>query len=104
MRAKHSHAANGVLRSRRYLQREITLFSRRSALTGSITKLPLQTCSAIPQWRGTDCALKRRFFQQTCPQHWEGDMENFLLFVLSSSFCTLVAGVTLLLRPLLGMP
>jgi len=34
----------------------------------------------------------------------EGDMENFLLFVLSSSFCTLVAGITLLLRPLLGMP
>ena len=31
-------------------------------------------------------------------------MENFLLFVVSSSFCTLVAGVTLLLRPLLGLP
>ena len=33
-----------------------------------------------------------------------GDMENFFLFVLSSSFCTLVTGVTLLLRPLLGLP
>jgi hypothetical protein len=31
-------------------------------------------------------------------------MENFLLFVLSSSCCTLVASVTLLLRPLLGLP
>jgi len=31
-------------------------------------------------------------------------MENFLLFVLSSSFCTLVTGITLLLRPLLGLP
>ena len=31
-------------------------------------------------------------------------MENFLLFVLSSSFCTLVTGVTLLLRPWLGLP
>jgi hypothetical protein len=31
-------------------------------------------------------------------------MENFLLFVLSSSFCTLVASITLLLRPLLGWP
>jgi hypothetical protein len=33
-----------------------------------------------------------------------GGMENFLLFVLSSSFCTLVASITLLLRPLLGLP
>jgi len=31
-------------------------------------------------------------------------MENFLLFILLSSFCTLVAGVTLLLRPLMGLP
>ncbi len=31
-------------------------------------------------------------------------MENFLLFVLSSSFCTLVAGIALLFRSLLGMP
>lgn len=30
-------------------------------------------------------------------------MENFFLFVFSSSFCTLVAGVTLLLGPLLGI-
>jgi hypothetical protein len=30
-------------------------------------------------------------------------MENFLLFILSSSFCALVAGVTLLLWPLLAM-
>jgi hypothetical protein len=42
--------------------------------------------------------------QETCSRYREGDMENFLLFVLSSSFCTLVAGVTLLLRPLLGLP
>jgi hypothetical protein len=31
-------------------------------------------------------------------------MENFLLFVLSSSCCTLVASVMLLLRPLVGLP
>jgi hypothetical protein len=31
-------------------------------------------------------------------------MENFLLFILSSSFCTLVTGVVLLLRPITGMP
>ncbi len=31
-------------------------------------------------------------------------MENFLLFILLSSFCTLVAGVTLLLRQLVGLP
>jgi hypothetical protein len=34
----------------------------------------------------------------------EGGMENFLLFVVSSSFCTLVVSVALLLRPLLGLP
>jgi len=30
-------------------------------------------------------------------------MENLLLFILSSSFCTLVASVTLLLWPLLAV-
>ena len=33
-----------------------------------------------------------------------GGMENFLLFILSSSVCTLVASLTLLLRPLVGLP
>ena len=31
-------------------------------------------------------------------------MENFLLFILATSFCTLVASITLLLRPLVGLP
>jgi hypothetical protein len=66
---------------------------------GSITNPSLQT----PFVGGTDCALKRRLFKK-CVRGREVDMENFLLFVLSSSFCTLVAGVTLLLRPLLGLP
>jgi len=57
-----------------------------------------QVCSANADgWNGLQA--------QTSPLQ-EGDrgMENFLLFVLSSSVCTLVASVTLLLRPLLGMP
>jgi hypothetical protein len=42
---------------------------------------------------------------QTSPlQEKDRGMENFLLFVMSSSFCTLVASVTLLLRPLVGLP
>jgi hypothetical protein len=42
---------------------------------------------------------------QTSPlQEKDRGMENFLLFVLSSSCCTLVASVTLLLRPLVGLP
>jgi hypothetical protein len=42
---------------------------------------------------------------QTSPlQEKDRGMENFFLFVLSSSFCTLVASVTLLLRPLVGLP
>jgi hypothetical protein len=54
---------------------------------------------------GTDSALKRRFsMNATAMNIREGGMENFLLFVLSSSFCTLVADVTLLLRPLVGLP
>jgi hypothetical protein len=56
------------------------------------------------KWRGTDSALKRRLFRKVTAAKKEGGMENFLLFVLSSSFCTLVAGVTLLLRPLVGLP
>jgi hypothetical protein len=54
-----------------------------------------------PQTRmaGTDCRLKRRLSTKGM-----GGMENFLLFILSSSVCTLVASVTLLLRPLVGMP
>jgi hypothetical protein len=43
-------------------------------------------------------------YQETCKRLREAKMENFLLFVVSSSFCTLVAGITLLLRPLLGLP
>jgi len=31
-------------------------------------------------------------------------MENFLLFILSSSFCTLVTSVVLLLRPITAIP
>jgi hypothetical protein len=42
---------------------------------------------------------------QTSPlQRKDRGMENFLLFILSSSFCTLVTAVTLLLRPLVGLP
>jgi len=42
---------------------------------------------------------------QTSPlQEKDRGMENFFLFVLSSSFCTLVASITLLLRPLVGLP
>jgi hypothetical protein len=42
---------------------------------------------------------------QTSPlQEKDRGMENFLLFVMSSSFCTLVASVTLLLRPVVGLP
>jgi hypothetical protein len=44
---------------------------------------------------------------QTSPlqeQETDRGMENLLLFILSSSVCTLVASVTLLLRPLLGLP
>jgi hypothetical protein len=48
---------------------------------------------------GTDCRLKRRLSRKR-----DGGMENFLLFILSSSVCTLVASVTLLLRPLVGLP
>jgi hypothetical protein len=48
---------------------------------------------------GTDCRLKRRLSRKGM-----GGMENFLLFILSSSVCTLVASVTLLLRPLVGLP
>jgi hypothetical protein len=42
---------------------------------------------------------------QTSPlQERDRGMENLLLFILLSSVCTLVASVTLLLRPLLGLP
>jgi len=63
---------------------------RRSALR--------QACSANADgWNG--------FQAQTSPLQQRGrGMENFLLFILSSSVCTLVASVTLLLRPLVGMP
>ena len=37
-------------------------------------------------------------------QEKDDGMENFLLFILLSSSCTLVASVTLLLRPLVGLP
>jgi hypothetical protein len=54
-----------------------------------------------PQMRmaGTDCRFKRRLSSKR-----DGGMENFLLFILSSSVCALVASVTLLLRPLVGLP
>ena len=50
------------------------------------------------QMAGTDCRLKRSPFKK-------GDhgMENFLLFILSSSFCALVASLTLLLWPLVRL-
>jgi hypothetical protein len=42
---------------------------------------------------------------QTSPlQEKDRGMESFFLLVLSGSFCTLVAGVVLLLRPLVGLP
>jgi hypothetical protein len=54
-----------------------------------------------PQMRmaGTDCRFKRHLSRKK-----DGGMENFLLFILSSSVCALVASVTLLLRPLVGLP
>jgi hypothetical protein len=63
-----------------------------------------QPCSAHPRDGGNGLRAQASPLQETCSRHWEADMENFLLFVLSSSFCTLVAGITLLLRPLLGLP
>jgi hypothetical protein len=48
---------------------------------------------------GTDCWLKRRLSSKGVR-----GMEIFLLFILSSSVCTLVASITLLLRPLVGLP
>jgi hypothetical protein len=54
---------------------------------------------------GTDCELKRRLLKKKgSRQKRDRGMENFLLFILSSSCCTLVASVTLLLRPLVGLP
>jgi hypothetical protein len=54
------------------------------------------------QMAGTDHRLKRHLLDT------EGNgrrrMENFLLFILSSSSCTLVTSVVLLLRPLTAMP
>ena len=50
------------------------------------------------QMAGTDCWLKRSLFKKG-----EHGMENFLLFILSSSFCALVASLTLLLWPLVGL-
>ena len=57
-----------------------------------------QACSAKADgWNGLQA--------QTSPyQEKDEGMENFLLFILLSSSCTLVASVTLLLRPLVGLP
>jgi hypothetical protein len=57
-----------------------------------------QACTANAEgWNG--------LLAQTSPfQERDRGMENFLLFILASSFCTLVASVTFLLRPLLGIP
>jgi hypothetical protein len=70
--------------------RRVPLEDRTSALR--------QACSANPDgWNGLQA--------ETSPLQQRGrGMENFLLFILSSSVCTLVASVTLLLRPLVGMP
>jgi len=59
---------------------------------------------SAPQMRmaGTDSRLKRRLIRKRMTA--DDGMENFLLFVVSSSFCTLVVSVVLLLRPLLGLP
>jgi hypothetical protein len=69
-------------------------------------QVPLETAGRLydkpaPRTRmaGTDFRLKRRLSSKG-----GRGMENFLLFILSSSVCTLVASVTLLLRPLVGMP
>jgi hypothetical protein len=71
-------------------RRQVPLENHRSALR--------QTCSANADgWNGLQA--------QTSPLQQRGrGMENFLLFILSSSVCTLVASVTLLLRPLVGLP
>ena len=74
--------------------------SNREAAPGSIGEPESalrQACSANADgWNGLQA--------QTSPlQERDCGMENFLLFVLSSSFCTLVASVTLLLWPLLAV-
>jgi hypothetical protein len=57
-----------------------------------------QACSADGRW------LERIAGSNVASAGKDRSMENFLLFVLSSSFCTLVASITLLLRPLVGFP
>ena len=73
--------------------------------TGKPRQVPLenrspalrQACPANADgWNGLQA-------QTSPPQERDCGMENFLLFVLSSSFCTLVASVTLLLWPLLAV-
>lgn len=54
---------------------------------------------------GTDFRLRRHFKKDTgCVMEKVENVENFLLFILSSSACTLVASVVLLLRPLTSLP
>ena len=48
--------------------------------------------------------LERIASSNVAYQEKDDGMENFLLFILLSSSCTLVASVTLLLRPLVGLP
>jgi hypothetical protein len=57
-----------------------------------------QACSADGRW------LERIAGSNVASAGKDRSMENFLLFVLSTSFCTLVASITLLLRPLVGFP
>ena len=54
---------------------------------------------------GTDSRLTRQFTKDKgCAMEKVENVENFLLFVLSSSSCTLIASVVLLLRPLTTLP
>src|SRR5687768_7676444 len=70
-------------------RRQVPLANRKSAC---------DTCYANADgWNGLPA-------QASPLQERDGGMENFLLFILSSSVCTLVASVTLLLRPLVGLP
>jgi hypothetical protein len=72
-------------------QRQVPLENRKCGFTTSL----LRKCGWLERIAGLNVAS---------PGKRDGGMENFLLFILSSSVCTLVASVTLLLRPLVGMP
>jgi hypothetical protein len=77
-------------KEKRRKRRQVPLENRKSRLR--------QACPANADgWNGLPV-------QTSLSSKRDGGMENFLLFILSSSVCALVASVTLLLRPLVGLP